>query len=104
MIVLFNLFGILFEFDFVGCILMIEEVDEVMYWIDCILFYVIFSMNVCCCVGIMFGCCVLILLNMFDFGMDEEVVVWYWCDVLGICWLGCVDIGYDVVNMVVLFG
>lgn len=42
--------------------------------------------------------------NDFDFGLSENDVVCYWCDKVGIWYLGCVDIGYDIDNKIVLFG
>jgi len=102
--ILSHLLGTPLEPDLNGHVLMLEEVSEAMYRIDCSLFHVTSNPAIRRVAGIMLGRCNKIPPNEPDFGMTEEEVARYWCERSGIPWLGRADIGHDVDNKIVPFG
>ncbi|CAN5236799.1 hypothetical protein BH09PSE3_BH09PSE3_12960 [soil metagenome] len=98
-----QLLGTSLQPDLTGRILMLEEVDEPMYRIDRSLFHVTGNPTVRKCAGLMLGRCAPVTPNAPDFGMGEDAVARYWCEVSGIEYLGRADIGHDAANQVVAF-
>ena len=91
------------EPDFTGHVIMLEDVGEYMYRIDRYFFHVTSNANVKKCAGIRLGRCSAVPKNDPDFGMNEEEVARFWCEKLGIAYLGRAEIGHDSDNMVVPF-
>jgi muramoyltetrapeptide carboxypeptidase len=100
--VLSCLLGTVFEPDFAGAELLIEELDEEHYRIDRLMFHVTGSAAVQRCSGLRLGRCY-VPENDRPFGSDEEAIVRDWCGRSGIAFQGRADIGHDAANRIVPF-
>lgn len=99
--ILSQLLGTPLEPDFVGRVLMLEDVGEYMYRIDRYMFHVTSNAAVKACAGIRLGRCSAVPKNDPDFVLSEHEVARFWCERSGIPYLGRADIGHDSDNRVV---
>jgi muramoyltetrapeptide carboxypeptidase len=104
MAILSQILGTPLQPDLSGHVLMLEEVTEYMYRIDRFLFQITSNPDIRQVAGLKLGRCSAIPPNEPDFGMTEEEVMQYWCEVSGIPYLGRADIGHDSDNKIVPFG
>ncbi len=101
--VLSNLLGTAAEPDFSRAVLMLEDVDEHHYRIDRSMFHVVSSPNVQRAAGIRLGRFSKIPDNDPPFERSVADIVKYWCERVGIPFLGSADIGHDADNKIVPF-
>jgi muramoyltetrapeptide carboxypeptidase len=88
--------------DLTGHVLMVEEVAEYMYSIDRLFFHlagVLPRLK-----GLRLGFVTDVPENYVEFGQSEEEIARYWCDRMGIPFLGRAEIGHTSANKVVPFG
>lgn len=88
--------------DLSGHVVMVEEVSEHLYSIDRIFFALAGSLPRIA--GLRLGAITDIPENHVEFGQDEEQIARYWCDRLGVPYLGRAEIGHTSANRVVPFG
>ena len=102
--ILSKLIGTVFEPDFDGIELLVEDVSEHHYRIDRLMFHVTSSANVRSVSRLRLGRASDIPENDPEFGEDEEAIVAFWCARAGIETGPRADIGHDSANKVVPFG
>lgn len=90
--------------DLAGHILMLEEVSEYLYATDRSLGHVLQSGAMKALAGVMLGRVSDILENDPPFEGSAEDSCRYWCERVGIAYLGRADIGHDPDNKIVIFG
>ena len=101
--VLSLLLGTPLEPDLSGHVLLVEEVSEHMYRIDRHLFHLMSSPAGSGLAGLRLGRCSDVPPNDPEFGEGAEEVARFWCDKVGIPYLGTAEIGHDSANRVVPF-
>ncbi|AWW74994.1 LD-carboxypeptidase [Erythrobacter sp. KY5] len=88
--------------DLTGHVVMVEEVAEHLYAIDRMFFALAGSLPRIA--GIRLGAVTAVPENYVDFGQSEEEIAKYWCDRMGVPYLGRAEIGHTAANRVVPFG
>ena len=88
--------------DLTGHVVMVEEVAEHLYAIDRLFFALVNSLPRVA--GLRLGAITDVPENYVEFGQDEEHIARYWCDRVGIPYLGRALIGHNAANRVVPFG
>lgn len=88
--------------DLSGHVLMVEEVAEHLYAIDRMFFALAGSMPRLA--GLRLGAITAVPENYVEFGQSEEEIARYWCDRMGVRYLGRAEIGHTAANRVVPFG
>ena len=101
--VLSNLLGTSLEPDFIGKVLMLEDLSEHLYRIDRSLFHITSSPAVRRAAGIRLGRISDVPDNDPPFERTADEIGRHWCEASGLAWLGPADIGHDVANKVVPF-
>jgi muramoyltetrapeptide carboxypeptidase len=102
--VLSTLLGTVFEPDFTGTELLVEEVSEHHYRIDRLMFHITANPNIRRAARIRLGRASDIPENDPQFGQDEQAIAADWCRRSGIALGDPADIGHDCDNKVVPFG
>lgn len=87
-----------------GHIVMLEDVGEYLYRIDRSLFAIFNAPFMRGVAGIKLGRVSAVPENDRPFGANEEDIMRYWCDRVGVPYLGRADIGHDADNKIVPFG
>ena len=90
--------------DLAGHVVMVEEVAEHLYAIDRLLFHVTYHLAPMGIEGLRLGRVSGVPENDRPFGSEPEGVARYWCERVGIRYLGVADIGHDIDNKIVPFG
>ena len=88
--------------DLTGHVLMVEEVAEHMYSIDRLFFHLAGTMPRLA--GLRLGFVTDVPENYVEFGQSEEDIARFWCDRMGVPYLGRAEIGHTSANRVVPFG
>ncbi len=88
--------------DLTGHVLMVEEVAEHMYSIDRLFFHLAGTMPRLA--GLRLGFITDVPENYVEFGQSEEDIARFWCDRMGVPYLGRAEIGHTSANRVVPFG
>lgn len=88
--------------DLTGHVLMVEEVAEHMYSIDRLFFHLAGSLPRLA--GLRLGAITDVPENYVEFGQSEEDIARFWCDRMGVPYLGRALIGHNSANRVVPFG
>ncbi|MCL9998415.1 MAG: LD-carboxypeptidase [Erythrobacter sp.] len=88
--------------DLTGHVLMVEEVAEHMYSIDRLFFHLAGSLPRLA--GLRLGAVTDVPENYVEFGQSEEEIARFWCDRMGVPYLGRALIGHNSANRVVPFG
>ena len=88
--------------DLTGHVLMVEEVAEHMYSIDRLFFHLAGTMPRLA--GLRLGFITDVPENYVEFGQSEEDIARFWCDRMGVPYLGRAKIGHTSANRVVPFG
>ncbi len=88
--------------DLTGHVLMVEEVSEHMYSIDRLFFHLAGSLSRLA--GLRLGYVTDVPENYVEFGQSEEDIARFWCDRMGVPYLGRAEIGHTSANRVVPFG
>lgn len=88
--------------DLTGHVLMVEEISEHMYSIDRLFFHLAGSLPRLA--GLRLGYVTDVPENYVEFGQSEEDIARFWCDRMGIPYLGRAEIGHTSANRVVPFG
>lgn len=88
--------------DLSGHVLMVEEVAEHLYAIDRMFFALAGSLPRLA--GLRLGAITAVPENYVEFGQSEEEIARYWCDRMGVRYLGRAEIGHTAANRVVPFG
>jgi len=88
--------------DLTGHVLMVEEVSEFMYSVDRLFFHLAGTLPRL--KGLRLGFVTDVPENAFPFGQDEEAIARFWCDRMGVPYLGRALIGHTSANRVVPFG
>lgn len=88
--------------DLSGHVLMVEEVSEHLYAIDRCFFSLAGSLPRLA--GLRLGAITDVPENYVEFGQGEEDIARYWCDRMGVPYLGRAEIGHTSANRVVPFG
>lgn len=88
--------------DLSGHVVMVEEVSEHLYAIDRMFFALAGSLPRIA--GIRLGAITAVPENYVEFGQNEEEIARYWCDRMGVPFLGRAQIGHTPDNHVVPFG
>ena len=81
---------------------MVEEVSEQLYAMDRVFFALAGSLPRIA--GLRLGAVTDVPENDIPFGQNEEEIARYWCDRLGVPYLGRAEIGHYAANKVVPFG
>jgi muramoyltetrapeptide carboxypeptidase len=88
--------------DLTGHVLMVEEVAEHIYSIDRLFFHLASSLPRLA--GLRLGFVTDVPENYVEFGQSEEDIARFWCDRMGVPYLGRAEIGHTSANRVVPFG
>lgn len=88
--------------DLSGHVVMVEEVSEHLYAIDRMFFALAGSLPRIA--GIRLGAITAVPENYVEFGQSAEEIARYWCDRMGVPYLGRAEIGHTADNKVVPFG
>jgi muramoyltetrapeptide carboxypeptidase len=88
--------------DLTGHVLMVEEVSEHMYSIDRLFFHLAGTLPRLA--GLRLGFVTDVPENYVEFGQGEEDIARFWCDRMGVPYLGRALIGHTSANRVVPFG
>lgn len=88
--------------DLTGHVLMVEEVAEYMYSVDRLFFHLASTLPRL--KGLRLGFVTDVPENYVEFGQSEEDIARYWCDRMGVPYLGRAEIGHTSANKVVPFG
>lgn len=88
--------------DLTGHVVMVEEVSEHLYAVDRLFFHVVQHLQGVA--GLRLGRISDVPENDRPFGMDEEEIARFWCEKVGIAYLGRAEIGHDAANTIVPFG
>jgi muramoyltetrapeptide carboxypeptidase len=88
--------------DLSGHVVMVEEVAEHLYAVDRLFFAV--TQNLRGIAGLRLGRVSAVPENDREFGASPEDIARYWCERVGIPFLGVADIGHDAANRIVPFG
>lgn len=88
--------------DLTGHVLMVEEVAEHMYSIDRLFFHLAGSLPRLA--GLRLGAITDVPENYVEFGQSGEDIARFWCDRMGVPYLGRALIGHNSANRVVPFG
>lgn len=88
--------------DLTGHVLMVEEVAEHMYSIDRLFFHLAGTLPRLA--GLRLGAITDVPENYVEFGQSEEDIARFWCDRMGVPYLGRALIGHNSANRVVPFG
>lgn len=88
--------------DLSGHVLMVEEVSEHLYAVDRCFFAL--SGSLPRLAGLRLGAVTDVPENYVEFGQTEEEIARYWCDRMGVRYLGRAEIGHSSANKVVPFG
>ena len=88
--------------DLSGHVVMVEEVSEHLYAIDRMFFALAGSLPRIA--GIRLGAITAVPENYVEFGQSAEEIARYWCDRMGVPYLGRAEIGHNAANKVVPFG
>lgn len=88
--------------DLTGHVLMVEEVSEHMYSIDRLFFHLAGTLPRLA--GLRLGFITDVPENYVEFGQTEEDIARFWCDRMGVPYLGRAEIGHTSANRVVPFG
>lgn len=88
--------------DLSGHVLMVEEVSEHLYAVDRCFFAL--SGSLPRLAGLRLGAVTDVPENYVEFGQTEEEIARYWCDRMGVRYLGRAEIGHSSANRVVPFG
>lgn len=88
--------------DLTGHVLMVEEVAEYIYSIDRLFFHLAGTLPRLA--GLRLGYVTDVPENYVDFGQSEEEIARFWCDRMGVPYLGRAEIGHTSANRVVPFG
>lgn len=99
-----QLLGTALEPDLSDHILLLEDVSEHTYRTDRTMFHVTGNAGVRKVAGMRFGRFTDVPENDPPFGETDEEVTRFWCQKVGIPWLGRADIGHDSANRIVPFG
>jgi len=98
------LLGTPVEPDLSGHVLLVEEVSEHLYAFDRAMFHVTANLARHGLAGLRLGRVSAVPENDRAFGMEAEGIARHWCNLTGIAYLGCADIGHDADNKIVPFG
>jgi len=90
--------------DLAGHVVMVEEVAEHLYAVDRLLFHVTHHLAPMGIAGLRLGRVSGVPENDRPFGREPEEIARYWCERVGIRYLGAADIGHDIDNKIVPFG
>ena len=90
--------------DLAGHVVMVEEVAEHLYAVDRLLFHVVHHLAPMGIAGLRLGRVSGVPENDRSFGSEPEEIARYWCERVGIDYLGAADIGHDAANKIVPFG
>ncbi len=90
--------------DLAGHVVMVEEVAEHLYAVDRLLFHVAHHLAPMGISGLRLGRVSGVPKNDRPFGREPEDIARYWCERVGIRYLGAADIGHDIDNKIVPFG
>jgi len=90
--------------DLAGHVVMVEEVAEHLYAVDRPLFHVVHHLAPMGIAGLRLGRVSGVPENDRPFGSEPEEIARYWCERVGIRYLGAADIGHDAANKIVPFG
>jgi len=85
-------------------VVMVEEVAEHLYAVDRLLFHVAHHLAPMGIAGLRLGRVSGVPENDRPFGREPEEIARYWCERVGIRYLGAADIGHDIDNKIVPFG
>ena len=88
--------------DLTGHVLRVEDVSEHLYAIDRMFFALAGSLPRIA--GLRLGAITAVPENYVEFGQSEEDIARYWCDRMGVRYLGRAEIGHTPANRVVPFG
>ncbi len=88
--------------DLTGHIVMVEEVSEYLYSIDRLFFHLAGSLPRIA--GLRLGSVTDVPENYVEFGQNEVEIAKFWCDRIGVPYLGRAEIGHTPANKVVPFG
>jgi len=88
--------------DLTGHVVMVEEVAEHMYSIDRLFFHLAGTLPRLA--GLRLGAITDVPENYVEFGQSEEDIARFWCDRMGVPYLGRALIGHNSANRVVPFG
>lgn len=88
--------------DLTGHVVMVEEVSEHLYAIDRMFFALAGSLPRIA--GLRLGAVTDVPENHVEFGQSAEEIAQFWCDRLGVPYLGRAEIGHNAANKVVPFG
>jgi muramoyltetrapeptide carboxypeptidase len=88
--------------DLTGHVLMVEEVSEHMYSVDRLFFHLAGTLPRLA--GLRLGYITDVPENYVEFGQSEEEIARFWCDRMGVPYLGRAEIGHTSANRVVPFG
>lgn len=88
--------------DLSGHVVMVEEVSEHLYAIDRMFFALAGSLPRIA--GLRLGAITDVPENHVEFGQNAEEIARYWCDRMGVPYLGRAEIGHTSANRVVPFG
>ena len=88
--------------DLSGHVVMVEEVAEHLYAIDRLFFHI--SQHLHGIAGLRLGRIGDVPENDRPFGSEPEEIAHFWCEQVGIPFLGAADIGHDAGNTIVPFG
>jgi muramoyltetrapeptide carboxypeptidase len=88
--------------DLTGHVVMVEEVSEHMYSIDRLFFHLAGTLPRIA--GLRLGTITDVPENYVEFGQNEEEIARFWCDRMGVPYLGRAEIGHTSANRVVPFG
>jgi len=88
--------------DLTGHVLMVEEVAEHIYSIDRLFFHLAGTLPRLA--GLRLGYVTDVPENYVEFGQSEEDIARFWCDRMGVPYLGRAEIGHTSANRVVPFG
>ncbi len=88
--------------DLTGHVLMVEEVAEHMYAIDRLFFHLAGTLPRLA--GLRLGFITDVPENYVEFGQSDEEIARFWCDRMGVPYLGRAEIGHTSANRVVPFG
>ena len=90
--------------DLADHVVMVEEVAEHLYAVDRLLFHVTHHLAPMRIAGLRLGRVSGVPDNDRPFGSEPEDIARYWCERVGIRYLGIADIGHDIHNKIVPFG
>ncbi len=88
--------------DLSGHVVMVEEVAEHLYAVDRLFFHV--TQHLKGIAGLRLGRISEVPENDRPFGSSPEEIAQYWCERVGVPYLGFADIGHDAANKIVPFG